>query len=1226
MADETEVAYSYVGDVSSLREATKEAISLLDRYDSTLKRMASSPDFGASKTATTNFQRSISGMIKQVNSLTKSINAAGASVDKSIPDGTALMSGVTKDLADVLSFLDSSTKITSDDLKILTQVMKEARVSIDSVTARAQLLGNSMKPLEQMSVAQSMDEASASAEKAEKYYDRAAQAGFRIQEAYQLANKSAAESAAVFIRAGQSAERLTGVQTVVQHIRSEMQLLGTQASMAWQKFASYIDPTGDKIRSLQSKTSTALGKMKSVIAKVSSAFRRNTTEADDNSDSYGNLSNRAKSLLSSLSSIGSRARSTSGHFDVLTNSVKLLSRAFHTLIGVNVGRWLADSVKQSISYVENLNLFQVATGEAYEESLKFIDSMSELYGMDPSNLMRYAGNFYQLADAISMPDKASAALSLGLTKATNDIASLFNVDIETVFNNLSSGMQGMSRAVRKYGMDIRTTTLQQTALSLGLTEQVENMSEANRQGLRFITMMQQANNASGDFARTIESPANQLRIFKEQVTQLGRAIGNFLIGPLTTAIAYINGFVMALRTVLQFIGSVIGVVNSFFGGSSSDSAKQTLDNVASSVGGVGGAAKEATKELKKMLAPFDELTLLQKPDTDIGTSGGGGGLSDVGTLDPAILKAIEEMQWKLDEVEMKAVKVRNAILAFLGFKVEDGTILSWDAGILEQNLINKFPQWSKTIQAVFDNWSSIVEGFKKLFKSLGEVVTAVWDKILSFIKIFINDDSVSSFIEGLADSLNQLAEFVSANADTIADFLIAFSIALAGIKAATGIANVITPVIQFISAVGPALGTLATVVGIVLAVVAALALLSSQSTKLADSISNAMSNVHQGFSTIGESLAGAFGQIWASMQTTWTEHMQPMLVALGDALAPVVDTVSSLWGNLVTILDTAFQSIAQMYTESIAPAIDSFLDGISSLCGLFESLWTEFVGPVIEYIGDGLSSLWSSTLQPIVSDVMSIIGSLIELVMALWNNILAPLLDWIIKALGPGLTNIFRDIWDIVSTVISNIGSILKGLLQIIKGVLEFLVGVFTGDWERAWSGIVQIFAGLWNTIASILVTVVNLIISVINGAISLIWNAIISVINLFLKVANTVGGWLGYNLELGITASAPQIPTISAPSVAMATGGVVTSPTNALIGEGRYDEAVVPLGNSPQMKQFADSVADRVNSGEQIRLLRDQNDLLKQILDKTGVYLDGREITRVVNMNQKVDARAYGR
>ena len=153
---------------------------------------------------------------------------------------------------------------------------------------------------------------------------------------------------------------------------------------------------------------------------------------------------------------------------------------------------MSNAVKESISYVENLNLFQVATGEAYEASQDFIDAMSEMYGMDPSNLMRYAGNFYQLADAISMPDEAAASLSLGLTKAANDIASLFNVDVETVFNNLSSGMQGMSRAVRKYGMDIRVTTLQQTALTLGITEQVEAMSEANRQGLRFITMMQQA--------------------------------------------------------------------------------------------------------------------------------------------------------------------------------------------------------------------------------------------------------------------------------------------------------------------------------------------------------------------------------------------------------------------------------------------------------------------------------------------------------------------------------------------------------------------------------------------------------------------------------------------------------------------------------------------------------------------------------------------------------------
>ena len=139
-------------------------------------------------------------------------------------------------------------------------------------------------------------------------------------------------------------------------------------------------------------------------------------------------------------------------------------------------------------------------------------------------------------------------------------------------------------------------------------------------------------------------------------------------------------------------------------------------------------------------------------------------------------------------------------------------------------------------------------------------------------------------------------------------------------------------------------------------------------------------------------------------------------------------------------------------------------------------------------------------------------------------------------------------------------------------------------------------------------------------------YDNVVSYINLLLEAINTIAGSLGFSLELGIDVQPPQIPYFEAPKVGMATGGVVTSPTNALIGEGRYDEAVVPLGNSPQMKQFADSVADRVNSGEQIRLLRDQNELLKQILEKTGVYLDGREITRVVNRNQKVDDRSYGR
>ena len=333
-------------------------------------------------------------------------------------------------------------------------------------------------------------------------------------------------------------------------------------------------------------------------------------------------------LKKSLSSLGSAFRDNSkqsrGFFtsiSVLAGGFKILGRSIKSVLAISLGKWLANGINESIKFVENLNLFKVAMGESVEEGLKFVDTMAELYGMDPSNLYRYAGYFYELTDAIGMTDEASATLSLSMTKAANDIASLFNIDIETVVNNLASGMQGMSRSVRKYGMDIRAVTLQQTALSYGITEQVENMSEANRMALRYLTMMEQVRNATsqvvdesvaasgviGDFARNIETPANQLRIFKEQMSQLGRAVGNFFIPMLQKLLPVLNGIAMAIRTVLNYLAALLGLDFSF-GGTTTGAEKQ-----AEAFGGIGEAAtgaSKAAKELRKTLAPFDEINLI----------------------------------------------------------------------------------------------------------------------------------------------------------------------------------------------------------------------------------------------------------------------------------------------------------------------------------------------------------------------------------------------------------------------------------------------------------------------------------------------------------------------------------------------------------------------------------------------------------------------------------------
>lgn len=1175
--DNSKVVYSYEGDVSSLANATKQAISLLNQYDSTVKKLASSDIFKASKTATAGFQRVLNGVISQVNTLVTAMNAAGSTVNADLASQTANVAAVGRDLADVLSYLGESTTITSKDLKFLTSILQEDKAQMEGVAGKAYALSNSLRSVESVNLAPAQAATTEALQDTKTAMQNVVFEGYKVQQAYEAAGKSANDSAISFLQLDRARTPINDVASAVQRLQTDLNLLQAYGSKYWTAFSAFIDPVVVKFQSLKTKTSEVADRVSKTADTVSAAFRRTNASSSDAASAHNRLGTQLKSLQSTmqdeskaikteenaLSAKNKTLKSSSQQhlglsnamtsllsvFGRETKSLQVLGNQFsvtgkHALTfksilqgitGLKLAEWTSKAINQSIAYTENLNLFTVAMDDAYDAGSAFVNQMAEVYGMDPSNLLRYAGNFYQLSDAIGASEKASSVLALSLTKAGNDLSSLFNVPIETVINDLSSGMMGMSRAVKKYGMDIRATTLQQTALSLGITESVSSMSEANLQGLRFITMMRQGANASGDFANTIESPANQLKIFKEQITQLGRAIGNFFIKPIATAIAYVNGFVMAVRTILQYIAKLLNIFNLSFGGTSK--AADDTKAVADSVAGIGGAAAESAKELKKLIAPFDELTTLEKPTDASGGIGGGGGSGVADVMDPKILKAIEEMQQKLENIRMKAVQVRDAILEFLGFKVKDGTILSWDASTFEKNLINKFPQWTKTIQAAFDNWTNIINGFKAVWKSLSDVVEKVWTKITDFISKHINDDSVSAWISNLGDKLQALSDWIDAHSEGIANFILLFG----------------------------------------------------------------------GFMLIGQILP-YLQRLWNILALVWNV-LQPFGAFLGGLsastlaivalIAVVIATLVDLWNT-----DETFRTKAQ--------------NAWNSLGTFFSDLWNSVLKPIVDEIISTVKSIYESTIKPIVKQIS-------EIILTLWSDILQPILSWIIQSLGPSISDIAKDILAVVSWVVQNIGGLISGVLQIIQGVIDFIAGVFSGDWERAWRGIVNVFAGLFNSIASIVVAVVNVVITVINGLISLVYNAVVSLINLVANAINGIANTLGFTLSLGIDAEAPQIPYISAPRVGMATGGVVTGPTQALIGEGAYDEAVIPLGNSPQMKQFADSVADRVNSEEQIRLLRDQNELLRQILKKTGVWLDGKEITRVVNKNQKVDARAYG-
>lgn len=1078
MADEKEkVLYEFRGDVSSLRKATTDAIGMLDKFQGSMDKLNSEGIVKASQRAQTGFQNSVNKMIKGVDAVQKKLSSVG---DVRMPRGTEAFNATkqaSETLASTLDKLNSSNTITSktlkslkDSLNVATSGLKEAGPSFDNLIAKEQKF---QKRLESVTTT------------ASKFSSGIQGATSKVKNTFDNMGNSVGAT-------------LRSIGDKFSPLTSRIQGFQDKAIIAGNRVAHVFASVSEALRRTASSSEGAAAsqdKMGKTLDGVGEKFNKNSSKLDKNSKEFDELGEAAMAAGGKMSKGALIAKVAFGKLgDVVRNVVGGITDAFFAMAGVQVGDLLSQGAKGAIDYVENFNLFTVAMGSSIDKGHAFVNQMQEVYGMDPSNLYRYAGYFYQLTDAIGMSAEASSAVSLSMTKAANDIASLFNQDIETVVENLSSGMMGMSRAVKKYGMDIRTTTLQQTAFKYGLTDEVETMSEANRQALRYITMLDQANNAlhqtikstdgaseeMGDFARNIETPANQLRIFKEQMSQLGRAIGNFIVYPISIALPYINGFVMALRTVINAVAALTGVTVK--SGSSLDEESESIEKL-------GAQAGKVSKKIKQLIAPFDELNVLQQD------SGSADTLLPDDALDPTLAKALSEMELNLENITMKANKVRDSILEFLGLKITNDPIT-------------------------------------------GEQIIQ-WDKNKAF-------ESITSWLDTTPGK--------------------------------------IALVISALGLLGQAfmLGIPIKIVGIAGLIIAALGLLVSESDSFREAFIQSFEPIKTSLSDWGTKLIDIFKTVGTDMSTMWSTHMQPTIAAIGDSLAPALETLGNLWTKLSTVVSDALTQTKNTWTTVLKPALEAAMEIIQDLCDIIEDLWTEYVDPVIAYIGDGVADVWKEKIKPVIDKVITILGKLIELIKALWKNPLKPIIEWLVKIFGPAFVGVFKTIWDVIKQVINDISDVISGLLTIIEGIIDFLVGVFTGDWERAWKGLVNIFVGIGNTLISIFETVVNAIISLINSLIESVWQGIQGLVNTILGAVEGIAEFLGKDLDIRLNARAPKIPALSIPRIPeMAQGGVVTGPTQAIIGEGRYDEAVIPLDDSPQMNDLINKIVEAIDKDD---------------------------------------------
>ena len=322
-------------------------------------------------------------------------------------------------------------------------------------------------------------------------------------------------------------------------------------------------------------------------------------------------------------------------------------------------------------YTEQLNLFNVVFKNTEKngvqmyskiglEATKFQNKLQENFGAYKTQTMRYQALFQSMGESSGINEDVANTMSKAMTKMSYDLASLFNREEKDVAEALKAGVYaGQTKPMRQYGIDITQTSMQPIADSLGLDKSISQMSQAEKQMLRYIAVLKQGRVAMGDFANTIESPANQLKVLRQQVQELGVAIGSLFMGMFQKILPYVNAILMVLKEVIKTIAGIFGIkLRDYNTGVAATS--DYFEDVGKSAG---GATKKA-KELKKEVMSFDQIHNIDTPtDNKSGGSGGGG----VGSIDPKLLAAIKDYENGMENVRMKAVQIRDQIMEWLGF-------------------------------------------------------------------------------------------------------------------------------------------------------------------------------------------------------------------------------------------------------------------------------------------------------------------------------------------------------------------------------------------------------------------------------------------------------------------------------------------------------------------------------------------------------------------------------
>lgn len=1022
--------------------------------------------------------------------------------------------------------------------------------------------------------------------------------------------------------------------------------------------------SGVKISSNIGKQITSMGEAisKLNVKEFSSKIKSMTNSLEPFANQLQKVSSSLPSVQKGVEGVASAAgkASTSGESgksggNIFSSLLKGGKIAAVAMALKKVGSVISGFVTKSSDHIENVNLFTVAMGDYANEAEQYANRVSEVMGIDLGEWMRNQGLFQTLITGFGVAGDKASFMSKNLTQLAYDISSFYNIDTDKAMQKLKSGMAGELEPLRAIGYDLSQAKLEATAAELGITKAVSSMTQAEKSMLRYYAIMTQVTATHGDMARTLDQPANQIRVLKAQFEMLSREIGNVFMPALQAILPIGIAVIKVLREMVAAIAAWTG-----FTMPKIDTGVENLASGSEDTATALEDASKAAKKLKSYTLGFDELNVINPNSGSDSGSSTAGGVFDIelpeydflsdGTSDKidGIVEKIKELFKPINEMfETRIEWAKGLNLESLGegFKTLATKIKPVSDALLEIN------NWAdKEILLPIQGWfieeaiPKALETIAQAFDAIGKFIRPVIDGIKELKPVFEPiiswvGDVVIAILDGLRDVFSKLSDVFVEKGDTIKGIFTGFG------DIVTALWAILKPIVDVI-----------------------IPFIKEQFSIIGTHIAEIVGNIIEIISGVINFVAGVFTGDW---ERAW-DGIIKIFSGIWDAIKSVVKVTWELVKSATTTTWKAikkfFEPIGQWFNEKVIRPIGNFFKGLwESVSGFFVNLWEDikgvweavatwfdtyviqpivnFFAPIVERISAFFEGCWliiqavwvvASTwfdefvIQPIVEffkalweDVAGFFSSLWEDIVLEWTKVST----WFNNEVVVPTVGFFKGLWESVSGFFTSLWEDIKGVWKDISTWFdEIVITPVKTAFEEACEAIEGFFSSLWLGIRQGVAKAMNGVIGGVETAINGIISGINSLIGGFDKVVQWAGDvlgkdWGGITLVASVKFNRIPVPTF-------AEGGFPESGQAFIARENGIPEMVGSIGRRTAVannEQIVESISVGVAeaNGEQNMLLREQNTLLRALLEKDrGVYLDGRSLSDSVDKYRREHGR----